>query len=95
MSKDYYYAISYSTYLGTDYFNGFRKHTYKPHLLIKETKSLMVRKSFMKWKNKETAFRWLQKIKDETKESFREYNCKVEKIIWDNGCWRFVEYVKE
>ena len=95
--KEYFYAISYTCCggCGADYFNGFRQHKTKSHLMIKESKSVMVRKSFMKWKNLKTAFKWLQKIKDETKECFREYKCKVEKITWDSGCWRTVEYVKE
>ena len=94
--KQYYYAISYTCNggYGSDYFNGFRPHNTKSHLMIKESKSVMVRKSFMKWKYKETAFKWLQRIKDETKESFKEYNCMVEKITWDNGCWRTVEICK-
>ena len=95
MTEEVYYAISYKDGQGVDYFNGFRKHATLPHLMIKETKSVMIRKSFMKWKNKETAFKWLQKIKDETKECFRTYHCEVEKIVWRNGCWRTVEYVKE
>lgn len=94
--KTYFYAISYkeSGGGGVDYFNGFRKHAYKNHLMIKESKSPYVRKSFMMWRNVETARKWLQKIKDNTKEAFREYNCKIEKIELHDGLWCTVEYVK-
>lgn len=92
--KTYFYAISYEEYGGVNYFNGFRKHATKDHLMIKESKSVYVRKSFMKWRNVETARKWLQKIKDNTKESFREYNCKIEKIEFHDGLWYTVEYVK-
>lgn len=51
--KQYYYAISYTCCggCGADYFNGFRQHKTRPHLMIKESKSIMVRQAFMKWKN--------------------------------------------
>ena len=92
--KTYFYAISYKDYDGRDYFNGFRKHVYENHLMIKESKSPNVRKSFMMWRNVETARKWLQKIKDNTKEAFREYDCKIEKIELHDGLWCTVEYVK-
>lgn len=94
MEKEYFYAISYDEYDGRNYFNGFRKHATENHLMIKESKSPYVRKSFMKWKNVKYAYKYLQKIKDWTKESFRDYNCKIEKIELHDGLWRTVEYVK-
>ena len=48
MEKEYFYAISYKEYDGRNYFNDFRKHAYENHLMIKESKSSYVRKSFMK-----------------------------------------------
>lgn len=42
--KTYFYAISYKeSGGGVDYFNGFRKHAYKNHLMIKESKSPYVK----------------------------------------------------
>lgn len=77
--KEYFYAISYNEYNGRNYFNSFRKHTIEDYLMIKESKSLYVRKSFMRWKNVKYAYKCLQKIKDWTKESFKGYGCKIEK----------------
>ena len=31
----------------------------------------------------------------EAENYFRGYDCKVEKITWNNGCWQTVEYIKE
>jgi len=40
MEKEYFYAISYNEYDGRNYFNGFRKHATKDHLIIWENKEI-------------------------------------------------------
>lgn len=71
-----------------NYFNGFSKSR-RGRIILKEHKSDYIRKKFKMWKNRETAEKWIEKIKN-TICDFDDYNFKVINVEEDDFLMKWI-----